>query len=68
MDVHRLLGVKPIESITKYTWISFFFYLTFWTTIAPLVFVFANLLEIYLKAFANSQRYMNIIARSIFRI
>jgi hypothetical protein len=29
-------------------------------------FVFANLLEIYSKAFANSQRYKNMIARSIF--
>jgi hypothetical protein len=28
-------------------------------------FVFANLLEIYSKTFANSQRYRNMIARSI---
>jgi hypothetical protein len=36
--VHRLLRVKPIENITKNKneWIAFF-YLTFWTTFAPLV-------------------------------
>jgi hypothetical protein len=26
MKVHRLLGVKPIESITKNAWIAFSFY------------------------------------------
>jgi hypothetical protein len=31
-------------------------------------FVFANILEIYSKTIANSQRYRNMIARSIFRI
>jgi hypothetical protein len=31
-------------------------------------FVFANLLEICSKTFADSQRYRNMIARSIFRI
>jgi hypothetical protein len=30
-------------------------------------FVFANRLKIFSKTFANSQRYRNIIARSIFR-
>jgi hypothetical protein len=36
MNVHRLLGVKPIESITKNAWIAFLF-IAFWTTFAPLV-------------------------------
>jgi hypothetical protein len=36
--------------------------------ICTIGFVFANLLEIYSKTFANSQRYRNMIARSIFRI
>jgi hypothetical protein len=40
-----------------------FFYLIFWTTFAPLV--FANNFG---KSFSNSQRYMNKIARSIFKI
>jgi hypothetical protein len=34
--VHRLLGIKPIYSFTRYAWIAFF-YLIFWTTFAPLV-------------------------------
>jgi hypothetical protein len=34
--VHRLLGIKPIYYFTRYAWIAFF-YLTFWTTFAPLV-------------------------------
>jgi hypothetical protein len=40
--VHRLLGIKPIYNLTRYEWIAFF-YLTFWTTFAPLVLFFANL-------------------------
>jgi hypothetical protein len=45
-----------------------FSYLTFWTAFAPLV-CFANLLEeSFQKSFANSQRYRNMIARSIFKI
>jgi hypothetical protein len=39
--VHRLLGVKQIENLTKFEWLAFLL-LTFWTTFAPLVFVFAN--------------------------
>jgi hypothetical protein len=46
-----------------------FFYLTFWTTFAPLVFVFANLFGTNFQSlFTNSQRYRNDIARSIFKI
>jgi hypothetical protein len=42
--------------------------LKFWTTLAPLV-LFCNVLEILVqKSFENSQRYMNKILRSIFKI
>jgi hypothetical protein len=44
------------------------FYLTFWTTFAPLVLFLQILWKIFSKSFANSQRYMNTIARSIFKI
>jgi hypothetical protein len=65
MNVHRLLGVKPIENLTEYEWIIFLFYLTFWTSFAPLVLF----LQIFLKIlFAYSQRYRNDIAISIFKI
>jgi hypothetical protein len=39
----RLLGIKPIYIFIRYAWIAFFI-LTFWTTLAPLVFqsLFAN--------------------------
>jgi hypothetical protein len=49
--VHRLLEVKPIEKLTKYEWIAFSFYLTFWTTFAPLVLFFQNFLQDYFKVF-----------------
>jgi hypothetical protein len=63
-----LLGIKPIYTFTRYAWIAFFL-LTFWTTFASLVFVFANLFgNSFSKSFANSQRYMNKISRSIFKI
>jgi hypothetical protein len=67
MNVHRLLGVKSIESITKNAWIGFLF-ITFWTTFAPLVYFCKTFGKILSKSFANSQRYWNMIARSIFRI
>jgi hypothetical protein len=69
MRVHRLHGVKPIESITKNKseWIAFLLF-NILDHICTTCFVFANLLEIYSKTFANSQRYWNMIARSIFRI
>jgi hypothetical protein len=45
-----LLGIKPI--FTRYAWIAFF-YLTFWTTLAPLVLflqiLFENLFKIFLQ-------------------
>jgi hypothetical protein len=43
--VYRLLGVKPIENLTEYEWIVFSFYLTFWTTFAPLVLFLQIFLE-----------------------
>jgi hypothetical protein len=42
--VHRLLGIKPICNFTIYEWIGFF-YLTFWTTFAPLVLFLQTFLE-----------------------
>jgi hypothetical protein len=51
-----------------YRWIAFFI-LTFWTTLAPLVLFLQILLENLFKVlFANIQRYMNKISRSIFKI
>jgi hypothetical protein len=50
--VHRLLGIKPIYSFTRYAWIAFF-YLIFWTTFAPLLLflliLFENLFKIFLQ-------------------
>jgi hypothetical protein len=48
MNVHRLLGVKPIESITKNKseWIAFLLF-NILDHICTTGFVFANLLEIY---------------------
>jgi hypothetical protein len=66
--VQRLLGIKPIYIFIRYAWIAFFI-LTFWTTHAPLVLFFVNVLEILFQSlFANSQRYINKILRSIFKI
>jgi hypothetical protein len=63
-----LLRIKPINNFIRYEWIAFF-YLTFWTTLAPLVLVLQILFgKSFQDPFANSQRYMNKIARSIFKI
>jgi hypothetical protein len=64
--VHRLLGIKLVESITKNNseWIGFLLF-NILDHICTTDFVFANLLEIYLKTFVNSQRHRNMIARSI---
>jgi hypothetical protein len=48
--VHRLLGIKPIFTFTRYAWFAFF-YLTFWTTLAPLVLFLQILLESLFKVF-----------------
>jgi hypothetical protein len=45
-----------------------FFYLTFWTTFAPLVCFCKYFGKTFSNSFANSQRYKNMIARSIFKI
>jgi hypothetical protein len=64
MSVHRLHGVLKVSLRIRVNGLPFF-YLTFWTTFAPRVFVFANLLKVFSKTFANSQRYRKMIARSI---
>jgi hypothetical protein len=62
-----LLGIKPIYTfIDMHGLLSFF--LTFWTTFAPLVLFLQNCFgKSFQSLFANSQRYMNRIARSIFK-
>jgi lipoprotein signal peptidase len=70
MNVHRLLGFKPIkdfQDVNKSEWFGFLLF-NILDHICTIGFVFANILEIYSKTFANSQRYRNMIARSIFRI
>jgi hypothetical protein len=46
----------------------FFSYLTFWTTFALLDCFFKSLGKIFSNSFASSQRYKNMIGRSIFKI
>jgi hypothetical protein len=70
MIVHRLLRIKPMKDfkhMNKSEWIVFLLFNIF-DHICTISFIFANLLEIYSKTFANNQRYRNMIARSIFRI
>jgi hypothetical protein len=70
MTVHRLLGIKPIKDfqhMNKSEWFGFLLF-NILNHICTMGFVFANLLEIYSKFFANSQRYRNMIVRSIFEI
>jgi hypothetical protein len=63
-----LLGIEPIYTFIGYAWIAFFL-LPFWTTHAPLVLFLQILCDFFFqKLFANSQRYMNKIERSIFKI
>jgi hypothetical protein len=68
--VHRLLGMKPMKDFKHMNKSEQFGFILFniLDHICTTSFVFANLLEIYSKTFANSQRYTNMIARSIFRI
>jgi hypothetical protein len=68
--VHRLLGVKSIESITKNKseWIDFLLF-NILDHICTTCLVFANLSgKSFQSLFANSQRYRNDIAISIFKI
>jgi hypothetical protein len=69
MNVHRLLGVKPIESITKNKseWIVFLLF-NILDHICTTVLFLQTFLEIYSKTFVSSQRYDSMIASSIFRI
>jgi hypothetical protein len=45
-----LLVIKPIYTSIRYAWLVFF-YLTFWTTFAPLVLFLQILLENIFKVF-----------------
>jgi methyltransferase-like protein len=67
MNVHRLLRIKPMEDfkhMNKSEWFGFLLF-NILDHICTTSFVFANILEIYSKTFANSQRYRKMIARSI---
>jgi hypothetical protein len=59
--------MKDSKHMNKSGWIVFLLF-NILDHIYTTSFVFANLLEIYSKTFANTQRYRNMIARSIFRI
>ena len=48
--MHELLGIKPIDNLSRDEWIAFF-YLTFWTTFAPLVLFLQILFENLFKVF-----------------
>jgi hypothetical protein len=66
--VHRLLRIIPMKGFMHMNGLLFS-YLTFWTTFAPLICFCKSFGKIISKkSFANSQRYRNKIARSIFRI
>jgi hypothetical protein len=61
-------GEYVLHHLLRYAWIAFFI-LTFWTTLAPLVLFLQMFMEILFQSlFANIQRYMNKIERSIFKI
>jgi hypothetical protein len=63
-----LLGIETniLILIDEHGWFSS--YLKFWTTLAPQVLFLQILCKFFSKHFANSQRYMNKIERSIFKI
>jgi hypothetical protein len=65
--VQRLLGIETnkLISIDVHEWFSS--NLKFWTTLAPQVLFLQILFKFFSKDFANSQRYMNTIERSIYR-
>jgi hypothetical protein len=64
--VHRLHGIKPLDNLTRYEWIVFLLF-NILDHICTTCF-YKSLWKIFSKSFANSQRYMNKIARSIFKI
>jgi hypothetical protein len=59
--------MKDFKHMNKSEWIAFLLF-NILDHICTTSFVFANILEIYSKSFANGQRYRNKIARSIFKI
>jgi hypothetical protein len=66
--VQRLLGIKPIYTFIGYAWIVFFIF-NILDHACITCFVFANVLEILFQSlFASSQRYINKIKESIFKI
>jgi hypothetical protein len=70
MIVHRLIRIKPMKDFKHMNTSEWFGFLLFniLDRICTTGFDFANLLEIYSKTFASTQRYRNMIARSIFMI
>jgi hypothetical protein len=69
-NVHRFLRIKPMKDfkhMNKSEWFGFLLF-NILDLICTTCFVFANLLDIYSKTFANSQRCSNMITRSIYRI
>jgi hypothetical protein len=69
ISVHKLHGVKPIESITKNKseCIAFLLF-NILDHICTTCLFLQIFWKIFSNSFANSQRYKNVIARSIFRI
>jgi hypothetical protein len=65
--VHRLLRIIPMKGFIHMNGLLFS-YLTFWITFAPHDYFCNSFGEIFSKSFANSQRYRNMIERSIFEI
>jgi hypothetical protein len=63
--VHSLLRIKPIDNFTRYEWIAFF-YLTFWTTFAPLVLFLQILLEKLFKVFLQIVKGIEMILQEAF--
>jgi hypothetical protein len=65
--VQRLLGMKPIIISTRYAWMAFFLFkiLDHACTTCFVLQCFGKKIS---KSFANSQRYMNKILGSIFKI
>jgi hypothetical protein len=65
--VRRLLGMKPIIISTRYAWMTFFLFKILDHACAT-CFVLQMFWKFFSKPFANSQRYMNKILRSISKI
>jgi hypothetical protein len=62
------LELNQLKQLIRYEWIAFLLF-NILDLICTTCFVFANIfVKSFQKSFANSQRYMNKIARSIFKI